>query len=323
MQANFNNERQSVLWSSDQDPFYGNNITPFNSTNMDGSSAPMNNMGEYTFQPIRTSDDEFFGRRASHARNTSFDMVDINYNSGGSTGNSRPTSPITATTGRSTSPLMMMNQIPSQKNKQNSLEPVIDEIPLLEELGINFRDIWNRSLFVLNPFSNERRRALNSMMNANNPSFQQSRLNSEEASVQHLLKDMDLAGPLMFCIALGFTLLLKGKIHFNYIYGVVVIGCLSIYVLLNLMCPLKRHIELQHCISIMGYGLLPMVFLGLFTTFLPFPILGLVLSWLAIFWSSYGASTMFVAALGMAHQRMLVSYPVGLVYATFALITVM
>ena len=309
---NNNRQRSSVLWdSNNDDPFYGNPA-------MNGASTLGVNSDQYTFQPIRGSDDEFFGSRG-HSRNPSFDMVDINYNSGGSTGNSRPTSPIN----RSTSPLMMNQQ---NQRKANSLEPVVDEVPLLEELGINFKDIWSRSMFVLNPFSKERRKALHSMMIANDPHNQQQQrhsMSSEESSIQHLLKDMDLAGPLMFSVALGFTLLLKGKVHFNYIYGVVVVGCLSIYTLLNLMCPVKKHIELQHCISILGYGLLPMVFLGLLTTILPFPYLSLFVSWLAVFWSSYSASTMFVAALGMSHQRMLVGYPVGLVFATFALITVM
>ncbi|EFC36851.1 predicted protein [Naegleria gruberi] len=312
-------ERNSVLWNNSNDPFYNGS----GSNDMLSPSSAAGVSSEYTFQPIRH--DDFFGGRG-HSRNPSFDMVDVNYNSGGSASNSRPTSPIGI---RSTSPLVANQQ---QMRKQNSLEPVIDEVPLLEELGINFTDMWDRSLFVLNPFSRERRKALHSMMITNDPHYQNqqqqqhhrnSSMSSEESTIQHLLKDMDLAGPLIFCLALGFTLLLKGKIHFNYIYGVVVIGCLSIYVLLNLMCPLSKHIELQHCISILGYGLLPMVVLGLLTTLLPFPYVSLVLSAIAVFWSTYGSSTMFVAALGMSHQRMLVSYPIGLVYATFALITVL
>ena len=38
-----------------------------------------------------------------------------------------------------------------------------------------------------------------------------------------------------FCLAFGSLLLLCGKIHFNYIYGIGVLGCLAIYGLLTLM----------------------------------------------------------------------------------------
>jgi len=38
-----------------------------------------------------------------------------------------------------------------------------------------------------------------------------------------------------FCLAFGSLLLLSGKVHFNYIYGIGVLGCLAIYGLLTLM----------------------------------------------------------------------------------------
>lgn len=49
---------------------------------------------------------------------------------------------------------------------------------------------------------------------------------------------------------------------------------------------------------------------------------GYVLSTLSILWCTYAASGIFVAVLQMSHQRLLVAYPVGLLYGCFALISV-
>merc|ERR1712137_1357094 len=59
------------------------------------------------------------------------------------------------------------------------------------------------------------------------------------------MEGADLAGPLVFGFTLGLFLLLGGKVHFGYIYGMGVIGCLSMY-------PaepheLSWHSSLQHC----------------------------------------------------------------------------
>ena len=83
-----------------------------------------------------------------------------------------------------------------------------NEPPLLEELGINPDHIVQKSLTVLNPMRSIR---------------------SEAAG------DADLAGPLVFCLAFGSMLLLTGKIHFNYIYGIGLLGCVGNYGLLSLM----------------------------------------------------------------------------------------
>lgn len=56
-----------------------------------------------------------------------------------------------------------------------------------------------------------------------------------------LVGDADLTGPVFFCMCLGFTLLLAGKVHFGFIYGFFVVGCGSIYMLLNLMTK-SEHI---------------------------------------------------------------------------------
>lgn len=124
----------------------------------------------------------------------------------------------------------------------SSAEPsdfVGDEPPLLEELGINFDHIRQKTLAVLNP------------------------LRSPDSSV---INDSDLAGPLVFCLLFGASLLLHGKVQFGYIYGIGVLGCLGIYALLNLMSA--NGITITCTMSVLGYCLLPMALLSLLSAVL-------------------------------------------------------
>ena len=101
----------------------------------------------------------------------------------------------------------MNNAGPSSRfqsdDEDYSLEP-----PLLEELGVNIPHIIQKTKAVLHPLA------------AHDP---------------HLTDDTDLAGPLAFALALGVTLMLSGKLHFGYIYGFGVSGCLAMSFLVNLM----------------------------------------------------------------------------------------
>ncbi len=49
---------------------------------------------------------------------------------------------------------------------------------------------------------------------------------------------------------------------------------------------------------------------------------GYLLALLSIIWCTYSASGIFVAVLRMSDQRLLVAYPVGLLYGCFALLSV-
>jgi hypothetical protein len=60
-----------------------------------------------------------------------------------------------------------------------------NEPPLLEELGINWEHIFEKTKAVVNPTQ---------------------KLN------EHILDDADLAGPILFCLVLGSLLLLSGKV---------------------------------------------------------------------------------------------------------------
>ncbi|XP_030315183.1 protein YIPF5 isoform X3 [Calypte anna] len=110
-----------------------------------------------------------------------------------------------------------------------------DEPPLLEELGINFDHIWQKTLTVLHP------------------------LKVADGSI---MNETDLAGPMVFCLAFGATLLLAGKIQFGYVYGISAIGCLGMFCLLNLMS--MTGVSFGCVASVLGYCLLPMILLSTF-----------------------------------------------------------
>ncbi|KAI0342101.1 Yip1-domain-containing protein [Trametopsis cervina] len=168
------------------------------------------------------------------------------------------------------------------------------EPPLLEELGINFPHIRAKSLTVLNPLRRVDER---------------------------IMDDADLAGPLLFIICFGTFLLFSGKPQFGYIYGVGLLGSGSIYTLLNLMS--ENGIDAYRVASVLGYCLLPMVGVGALSVMITLDgMIGYLLSTLSVLWCTWSASTIFVAVLRMSEQRLLVAYPIGLLYGCFALLSV-
>lgn len=171
-----------------------------------------------------------------------------------------------------------------------------NEPPLLEELGINVDSMLAKSRAVLNPFT---------------------RYESTFAD------EADMTGPVAMALLLGFLLLLQSKVQFGVIYGQATVGCISLYVVFNLMSP--RGIDLYRLTSILGYSLLPMVILSFFAVFLPIKkvkLLGVVLGGGCIAWSTSTATKIFVATLSMHDQSWLVAYPLALLYLSFAFITV-
>lgn len=169
-----------------------------------------------------------------------------------------------------------------------------DEPPLLEELGINFDHIWEKTKSVLNPFKD---------------------------TDSHIMDDTDLAGPLVFCLAFGGLLLLQGKVHFGYIYGFGALGCASMYAVLNLMS--MTGVSASCVVSILGYCLLPIVALSGVTSLITLQgLIATVLSALSIGWCSLSASKLFVTVLAMDSQQLLVAYPCALLYGVFTLLTV-
>ncbi|KAF7255027.1 hypothetical protein EG68_08407 [Paragonimus skrjabini miyazakii] len=138
---------------------------------------------------------------------------------------------------------------------------------------------------------------------------------------QEVLEDADLAGPLVFCLIFGCTLLLAGKVHFNYIYGLGVFGCLGIYLLLTMMTP--GGVTPTRVASILGYCLLPMCLLStldILVSLKNFP--GIVVTIAVVLWCAIASSKLFVRSLDMQQQRILIAYPCALVYSVFALLVV-
>ncbi|KAL4631237.1 protein YIPF5-like [Arapaima gigas] len=169
-----------------------------------------------------------------------------------------------------------------------------DEPPLLEELGINFDHIWQKTLTVLHPM---------------------------KAADGSIMNETDMAGPMVFCLAFGATLLLAGKIQFGYVYGISAIGCLGMYCLLNLMS--MTGVSFGCVASVLGYCLLPMILLSsVAVVFSLQGMMGIVITAIIIGWCSFSASKIFISALAMEGQQLLVAYPCALLYGVFALISV-
>lgn len=169
-----------------------------------------------------------------------------------------------------------------------------DEPPLLEELGLNLDHVWQKTLSVLNPL--------------------------KQTDI-HIMDDTDLGGPFLFCLAFGGFLLLHGKVHFGYIYGYSLLGCLAMYAILNLMT--LADVSFGIVVSILGYCLLPMVFLSGTALIVSLQgMMGSILTTVTIGWCSLVSSKLFVTAFAMDHQQPLVAYPCALLYGVFALLTV-
>eukprot|EP00440_Ansanella_granifera_P044769 gb/GFBE01048522.1/.p1 GENE.gb/GFBE01048522.1/~~gb/GFBE01048522.1/.p1 ORF type:complete len:274 (+),score=44.02 gb/GFBE01048522.1/:1-822(+) len=169
-----------------------------------------------------------------------------------------------------------------------------NEPPLLEELGINVDHIKLRMMGVA--------------------FFKQ--------IDEEVLRDADLSGPLVICLTLGMALLLAGKLQFGYIYGLAAGGSFGICCLINVMSQ-RDGIDLYRTMSILGYGLIPIVVLALLGIVVSLKsTFGTIMAALCIGWATYTSSRFFEVAISMQGQRWLVAYPVGLVYTFFTLITI-
>uniref|UniRef100_A0A1B0FNV9 Protein YIPF n=1 Tax=Glossina morsitans morsitans TaxID=37546 RepID=A0A1B0FNV9_GLOMM len=188
------------------------------------------------------------------------------------------------------------NQDKRPDTSGDSIDDYNDEPPLLEELGINPNQIFQKTLAVLNPM---------------------------RAVHQQILQDTDMAGPLVFCLALGGFLLLNGKVTFSYIYGIGVMGCIGFYVLLTLMAS-QAKVTFGAVVSVLGYCLLPMVVLSGINVLLTIQgsTVGIATTGVCIVWCSLSASKLFVTAYSMDNQQILIAYPCALLYGVFALIII-
>jgi len=187
--------------------------------------------------------------------------------------------------------------IPSaqQEFPTTSDEDFENEPPLLEELGVNFDHIRLKTMAVLNPLAN--------------------------ASAE-VVADQDLAGPLVFCLLFGVSLLLNGRVYFGHIYGIGMVGCVGMYALLNLLSE-EKAISFTCTASVLGYCLLPMALLALTATVLSVTTyFGYAVSLLVIGWCASSSAKLFSTILSMEGQKLLVAYPCAILYAVFALLAI-
>ncbi|KAF2473511.1 Yip1-domain-containing protein [Lindgomyces ingoldianus] len=189
------------------------------------------------------------------------------------------------------------------------------EPPLLEELGVNFGHIKMKTLAVLNPFG---------------------RID------QHIMDDSDLAGPVLFFLIFGTSLLLSGKLHFGYIYGLALLGSISLHIILSLMSPpltaaeaaaaqdhphanshFSSSLTFPRSASVLGYCLLPLVLTSIIGIAVPMDgLFGYLLTSLAIVWCAYSSSSMFTIVGRMTSMRGLVAYPMVLFYGSFGIMAI-
>ena len=182
-----------------------------------------------------------------------------------------------------------------------------NEPPLLEELGINIDHILLKVKAVVIPFK---------------------RFSGEHSALldpKMIVDDADLAGPTAFALLLGGELLLTGKIHFGYIYGFGVFGCLSMTLILNLMSP-KKAVSIWTVASILGYSLIPVNILAalkiLLVNIANLATLGRILAFCTILWSTTASTRLLEVGCEMQDQRYLLAYPIALLYSAFVLITI-
>jgi len=169
-----------------------------------------------------------------------------------------------------------------------------DEPPLLEELGINFDHIYQKTVAVLNPW---------------------------RTTDSEVINEVDLTGPFVFCMALGSAMLMVGKVQFGYIYGIGAVGVVGMWLLLNLMAPKGAHLGV--IASVLGYCILPIVILSVINILVSLQgVLGTIAAPAAVCWCATSASKLFSDGLEMKRQQLLVAYPCGILYAVFALLTV-
>ena len=186
-----------------------------------------------------------------------------------------------------------LNETENNNNVNNEEDE--NELPLLEELGINPQNIKNKIIGVITLKKIEKK----------------------------FFEDSDMAGPLLIFFLFAFSLVLQFKINFGYIYGISLFGSILLFLLLNLMSNNQNGIILYNTISVLGYCLIPIVLLSFIAVFMDMKnIIGGIISTIAIVLSSLNASRFFEIGLDMHSQRWLIFYPVALFYICFVLVTI-
>ena len=201
------------------------------------------------------------------------------------------------------------NMTSSSNNNRNNYadDDFENEPPLLEELGINPGHIFLKVKAVVLPSQ----RIWGKSSALMDPSL--------------IVDDADLAGPVVFGLALGGELLLTGKIHFGYIYGFFLFGCMAMTLLINLLSP-QQAVSFWTVTSILGYSLLPVNVLAavkiVVINLAHLSTLGQVLGIATVLWSTAASTRLLEVGCQLRDQRYLLAYPLAMLYSAFVLITI-
>ncbi|CAH9097279.1 unnamed protein product [Cuscuta europaea] len=170
-----------------------------------------------------------------------------------------------------------------------------DEPPLLEELGINTKQIYQKTLSILNPIRVK----------------------------AYLHEDADLSGPFLFLMAFGLFQLLAGKLHFGILLGWVIMASSFLYVVFNMLAGRNGDLDLYRCVSLIGYCMLPIVILSAVSLFLPVGMVINVVAGVFVLWSTRVCTKLLVelASCGDEH-RGLIAYACFLIYTFFSLLVI-
>lgn len=141
--------------------------------------------------------------------------------------------------------------------------------------------------------------------------------------MQQVAAEDDMTGTFIICVAFGILLMLKGKIQFGNIYGFGLTGCCAICFLINLLIRKGTYVDLYSTISILGYCLLPFIFLATASLFigLMHPA-GVIFGIFCVIWSTISATRLFEYSLDMRDQKFLIAYPICLFYCVFVMLTI-
>lgn len=177
-----------------------------------------------------------------------------------------------------------------------------NEVPLLEELEIDPKQIFEKALTMINPFV------------------------GDEFSMGRFLIDPDLSGPLFFCFCFGSFLFLAGKVFiFSHMYGLMMISVVGLYGLLMLMnCygQQMNFITLKGVASALGYGMQHLIWLSFIGIFIRLDTYtGFVLATTAIALATCGASRVLSLMINQQSSA-LIAYPTAIIYTLFVLLVV-
>ncbi|KAK2949552.1 putative YIPF5 like protein [Blattamonas nauphoetae] len=189
-------------------------------------------------------------------------------------------------------PYAGMYQQTPQYTQQLQLHDEAPDPPLMEELGIEPDKFLRRFLSIINPFGKPDTDAW---------------------------AEGDLTGFVVFIVVFCFLILVKGKHEIGYIMGFSIIGSFLVYFLLNMMAP-ADSLTSYKVISVLGFSLLPLLILALFSLVINLKgVVGVLITIVLAVWCSFAATNILVAMMGYYDIRYLVGYPLFLFFMTFAI----